>query len=172
MKAVFNMLMLVLIFSAVNLFAQTDNSSELKMKLRPMLDSYEKACLSGNYNAIAGFYTDDAISLPSYQPVMRGKDAILQSEKKDVDEGLKYKTFNIRSSDVYSSGDLAYEIGTYEVDLTSPKMPNEINDHGKYLNVWQRQSDGSWKIKVNTWNSDINPMAMSQAGAKSKEETK
>lgn len=171
MKAVFNMLMVVFIFSAINLFAQMDNS-DLKTKLKPILDTYEHSMINGDYKTVAGFYTDDAISLPSYQPEMRGNDAILQDLKKDVDGGLKYKTFNIKSSDVYNTGDLAYEIGTYEVSFTSPQMPNEVNDHGKYLNIWQRQSDGSWKIKVNTWNSDINPMAMSQAGAKSKEETK
>ena len=47
-------------------------------------------------------------------------------------------------------------------------MNKEINDHGKYLIVWQKQTDGSWKIKVDTFNSDVDPMSQLQAGAKEK----
>ena len=45
-----------------------------------------------------------------------------------------------------------------------------MQDHGKYLNIWQKESDGTLKIKVNSWNSDINPMSMNQAGANSKKD--
>jgi ketosteroid isomerase-like protein len=34
-----------------------------------------------------------------------------------------------------------------------------INDNGKYMTVWEKQSDGSWKVKAETWNSDNNPWA-------------
>jgi ketosteroid isomerase-like protein len=51
-------------------------------------------------------------------------------------------------------------------------MANEMKDHGKYLNVWQKQSDGSWKLRADTWNSDVNPMSMNQAGTKPKDDNK
>ena len=51
-------------------------------------------------------------------------------------------------------------------------MTTEMTDHGKYMNVWQKQSDGSWKLKADTWNSDVNPRSMNQAGAKSKDDYK
>lgn len=83
---------------------------------------------------------------------------------------MKFHSFTTKITDVYSSGDLAYEIGTFEATFTMPNMTNEIKDHGKYLTIWQKQSDGSWKDKVDTWNSDVNPMSMNQAGAKSKDD--
>lgn len=170
MKSVLSMLMIVIIFSAFSLFAQDDHSSELKMKMDNMADQYTKAVLSGDYNTIASFYVDDAISLPSYEPMWRGKNAILEGNKKDYESGMKYNTFKIKSSDFFGSGDLVYEIGTFEVNFNLPNNTTAMNDHGKYLNVWQRQSDGSWKLKIDTWNSDMNPMSMNQAGAKSKDE--
>jgi ketosteroid isomerase-like protein len=40
-----------------------------------------------------------------------------------------------------------------------------MEDHGKYLTVWEKQKDGSLKVKVETWNSDVDPMSqMNQAG--------
>ncbi len=32
------------------------------------------------------------------------------------------------------------------------------NDHGKYMTIWEMQDDGSLKVKVETWNTDVNPV--------------
>jgi ketosteroid isomerase-like protein len=168
MKKLLNMLMIVFIFSGLNLLAQNDE--QMRKNFDKMNDKFGKALMDGDYNTIASFYTDDAISLPSYEPMWRGKDAILEGNKKDVDSGTKYHSFNARTTDFFSSGDITYEIGTYELTFTLPNMTTEMKDHGKYLNVWQKQSDGSWKLKADTWNSDVNPMSMNQAGAKSKDD--
>ena len=169
MKALLNMLMIVFVFSAMNLLAQNNDWSEMRSNFDKMNDKFGKALLDGDYNTIASFYTDDAISLPSYESMWRGKNAILEGNKKDFESGIKYHSFNAKTTDVFGSGDITYEIGTYELTLTVPNMTTEIKDHGKYLNVWQKQSDGSLKLKADTWNSDVNPMSMNQAGAKSKD---
>ncbi|MDR3668514.1 MAG: hypothetical protein P4L35_16850, partial [Ignavibacteriaceae bacterium] len=86
--------------------------------------------------------------------------------------GIKYRTFSAKSTDVYGSGDITYEIGTYELTFSLPNNTTEMKDHGKYLNIWQKQADGSWKLRADTWNSDVNPMSMNQAGAKSMDDNK
>ena len=166
MTSFLNMLLLVFIISAVDLFAQND-LADLKMKTNSMMEKYSQAALNGEYNAMTNFFADDAISLPSYKPMLRGKDAILASFKKDFDSGMKYTGFKLVTTDVHGTGELKYEIGTYNISFTQPNM-SEMQDHGKYLNIWQKESDGTLKIKVNSWNSDINPMSMNQAGTKSK----
>jgi ketosteroid isomerase-like protein len=35
-----------------------------------------------------------------------------------------------------------------------------MDDHGKYLTIWEKQKDGSLKIKIETWNSDVDPTSM------------
>jgi ketosteroid isomerase-like protein len=30
-----------------------------------------------------------------------------------------------------------------------------VLERGKYLSVWKKQSDGSWKCVADTWNSDL-----------------
>jgi ketosteroid isomerase-like protein len=41
-----------------------------------------------------------------------------------------------------------------------PGMDKPMDDHGKYLTIWEKQKDGSLKVKVETWNSDVQPMNM------------
>ena len=52
------------------------------------------------------------------------------------------------------SGDLAYSSGTYELTFTGPKG-KPITDHGKYVTVWRKQADGSWKATLDIFNSDL-----------------
>ena len=170
MKVLLNMLMVVFIFSGSNLLAQVNDMSHMKKDFDKMNDKFGKALINGDYNTIANFYADDAVSLPSYEPIWRGKEAILEGNKKDFESGIKYHSFKGTTTDVFGSGDIVYEIGTYQISFTTPKMTSAMTDYGKYLNVWQKQSDGSWKLKADTWNSDVNPMPMNQAGAKSKDE--
>ena len=56
--------------------------------------------------------------------------------------------------ELFGSGDLIHEIGKYEISLEIPGVPHPITDKGKYLVIWQRQNDGTLKIKLETWNND------------------
>ena len=54
------------------------------------------------------------------------------------------------------SGDLAYTTGTYELSY-SDSTGATMTDRGKYLEVWRKQSDGSWKMIAESFNSDEPP---------------
>ena len=53
-----------------------------------------------------------------------------------------------------SSGDLAYSQGTYAVTATDPKTKKVIMEKGKYVEVYKKQPDGSWKIVEDINNAD------------------
>jgi len=52
------------------------------------------------------------------------------------------------------SGELAYSRGTYELSFTDPKG-KPATDHGKYATVWRKQADGTWKVVLDIFNSDM-----------------
>jgi len=56
--------------------------------------------------------------------------------------------------EVAAAGDLAYAIGTYELSLKDAEG-NAVADEGKFLNVFEKQADGSWKLSVISYNSDL-----------------
>ncbi len=51
------------------------------------------------------------------------------------------------------SGDLGYTLGTYELSFNDSKG-KPVSDKGKYVTVWRKQADGTWKVVVDEFNSD------------------
>ena len=51
-------------------------------------------------------------------------------------------------------GDMVYSQGTYTMTMTNPKTKKPMTDKGKYLTVYSKQADGSWKAVADTFNSD------------------
>jgi ketosteroid isomerase-like protein len=161
---------LFFILTSVQISAQ-DNETSLKEKLQKMNDDIVKAQLAEDYDMLLSYYTDDAISLPSYSQMMRGKDEIQKAMMKDKDS-FKINEFNLTTLEAFESGDMVYEIGKYNMKMTMKGMDNPVADEGKYLTVYQKQDDGSLKIKAEIWNTDMNPWAMmgKQGGEQEEEE--
>lgn len=57
---------------------------------------------------------------------------------------------------VSSSADMGFTWGHYVSEFTDAEGAVHTS-HGKYLNVWQKQIDGSWKVSVDIGNSNPAP---------------
>lgn len=51
------------------------------------------------------------------------------------------------------SGELAYSSGTYQLSYNDPSG-KPVTERGKYIEIWRRQADGSWKMVLESFNSD------------------
>jgi ketosteroid isomerase-like protein len=56
--------------------------------------------------------------------------------------------------EVAKAGDLAYVSGTYEETMTDASG-KPAKDRGKYLEIFKKQADGTWKAILDIWNSDL-----------------
>jgi ketosteroid isomerase-like protein len=148
--------MILLAFVATSGFSQT--TDELKAKIMKINRQIAQAMVEGNTAISLGHYTKDAVSLPSYHKMVQGIDAIKKSNEEMMSSGMKVKSFEMNTVMVNSYGSMISEIGTYKMSMSMPGAPNPVEDQGKYLTLWEKQPDGSLKIKVETWNTDINPM--------------
>jgi ketosteroid isomerase-like protein len=65
-------------------------------------------------------------------------------------------TLNFQSTRTVASkgGDMVYSEGTYTMTMTNPKTKKPMTDKGKFLTVYMKQADGSWKAVADTFNSD------------------
>lgn len=59
-------------------------------------------------------------------------------------------------ADMAASGDLGYTYGNY-VFKSKNKEGNIVTHYGKYMSVWKKQKDGSWKVVVDMGNSSPAP---------------
>ena len=95
-------------------------------------------------------YEEDAIELPPHQAAVQGKAAI-----QAWDEAFPpFSNFQEQSLEIEGRGNLAYDRGTYSMTIT-PAGAAPIEDHGKYLAIWRKQSGGLWKISRLIYNSDL-----------------
>lgn len=104
---------------------------------------------------------DDANLLPPDAPIARGKEAI-----RDVIAMLEAMpgfsiTWRASAAEVGSGGDLGYTMGTYEITMDGPEG-TPIRIDGKYLTVWQKQSDGAWMVTADMFNADGPPSPVEQ----------
>jgi len=152
-------LMFLFLFATSMVFAQT--SAEYKTKIEAMNKEMVKNMLAGNSEKMLAMYTEDAISLPSYEPMHEGLPAIKKASEEMAKSGVKFTSFEPTIHKVLVNGNMITEIGKYKISVTMPGSDQPMNDHGKYITVWEKQKDGSLKVKIETWNSDVNPMGMS-----------
>ena len=85
-------------------------------------------------------------------PVARGRAAINKANA-DMFANATVTDFKLTTADVIVTGDYAIETGAYDMTV-KPKAGKAEPDIGKYVTVWQKQPDGSWKIIRDIFNSD------------------
>lgn len=104
------------------------------------------AVRAGNGAAIAAELAPDATMLPAGMPALAGRDAIAKLFGALASMGVTDAA--ITTQDLTVSGDLAVEVGTNSLTIGGTASA------GKYLVVWKRQVDGSWKIRYDMTNAD------------------
>ena len=119
-----------------------------------------KAAQGNDVNGAVANYANDADWLPPNAPIVHGKTAIRAGWAKLIGNPGFTIDWQINKLEVARSGDLAYTIYTYQMTLDGANG-KPITDQGKDMAVWKKQSDGTWKIVVDTFNSDL--AAKSQA---------
>jgi ketosteroid isomerase-like protein len=148
--------MVVVLFAVTSGIAQTND--QYKAQIEKINKESVAAMLAGNADKTMSFYTNDAISMPNYDKMVEGKDAIRKSNEAMTKAGWKVTSFEPVTLKVMSCGKMITEIGTYKISFSMTGMEKPMEDVGKYITIWEKQADGSLKIKVETWNTDTNPM--------------
>jgi len=151
------MVLLMLFITSSALYSQDD--SDLKAKFNAMNEKFAQMMIDDDFQGLIKWYADDIISMPSYQPMLRGIDELKKADEMHKQSGVKTTAFTLETTDVIETGNYAIEIGTYTITMKIPGMDMPWTDNGKYMNVWELQDDGSYKMKADTWNTDNNPWA-------------
>ena len=114
--------------------------------------AWSKDCASKDPAKFASVYADDATLMLANEPIVHGASNI----KAVVGPMMQDKNFalSFQADKVEVAGDLAYSQGAYSMTMTDQKG-NPATDKGKYLTVWKKQADGSWKVIEDIVNSDL-----------------
>ncbi len=125
--------------------------------IKEMLNQYAVAGNTGDFDLWISLWADDGIRMAPDAPAVIGKEQIREAMKPAFDQMTLDITITIEDAKVY--GDLGLTRCKYTLDMT-PKAGGEtihaMRD-GKALTLYERQSDGSWKIVYDCFNSNMPP---------------
>jgi uncharacterized protein (TIGR02246 family) len=124
--------------------------------IRAADSSFAAAANAGDVDALVAVYTKDASLLPPNLPPQKGQTAI----RSFWGGFLNAYTvrFELGSDTIEGRGDLAYNMGHYRFTAVPKERSNPgVADEGKFLEVLQKQPDGSWKYLVDMYSSNLAP---------------
>ena len=112
---------------------------------------FEALFNAGDAAGMASFYTEDARLLAEHADLIRGRDAIERFWQEAISRARAANAERtIRLEEVISSGDMGYALGVVVVRIPSGR---ELST--KYATIWQRDTDGRWRLAVDS--SSPNP---------------
>lgn len=112
---------------------------------------FKEAAEAADWTRLVALYTEDARALPPNGPMATGRIALREMFAAFPPIG----NFGLTTQEIHGDGALAIVRGTYSMTLMPPGATAAIADTGKFVEMWQKQPDGTWLIAIDIWNSDI-----------------
>ena len=109
-----------------------------------------QAVRTADVDRIAAFYAADGSFLVPNAPLARGREMVRAVWSQLLAAPNLALRWSASSIEVARGGDMACEIGTYELAMDGPA--GRIEDDGKYVVVW-RKTDGGWEVAADIFNS-------------------
>jgi ketosteroid isomerase-like protein len=97
-------------------------------------------------------YTDDTLLLPPNMEPIRGKENAQAFWGTSIEMGVIMEEHKVM--EIIREGDSAFEWGNYVVSF-HPEGQEPVEEKGKYMVLWRRMADGSWKKHWDIWNSSM-----------------
>jgi ketosteroid isomerase-like protein len=111
-------------------------------------DQFAELLVARNLTALVELYAEGAVVMPPNGPAVAGRERILAWQESSP----PVSSFVATNDVIDGGGDVVYVRGHYALVLAIEGTPA---DTGKYVGVRKRQPDGSWKIIVDIFNSDL-----------------
>ena len=147
-------LVLTLILGLVAAAICLAGDTKAEQALRDADAAWSKAAESKDLDKTLSYYSADATVLPPNASAATTKEAIKTIWQDMLASPGLVISWKATKVEVAKSGDLGFVSGTYELTMNDASGKS-VNDHGKYVEVWEKQSDGKWKCGTDIWNSDL-----------------
>ena len=114
---------------------------------------FARATASERLEGWVRFFAENGAMFPAGRPVVRGHEAI----RAFMGPAFETEGFLLQweplEANVSAGGDLGYTHGTFESRSLGADGDVTVTT-GKYLTVWRKQGDGSWKVEADIGNED------------------
>jgi len=131
-----------------------DDNYAIRLAKTRLRDAYSEGNVNGVLSVFADGYSDMSTGLASFYGVEAR--AVLKHRLKDLfikyDAQLAVTIISIRVQ-----GPMAFDLGWHKLTLTPKKGGRSITTRTRYLEIWQKDAKGKWKIAIYIDNLDVPP---------------
>ena len=138
---------LVAMFLAVSAASAADSDEQA---IKRTYKAWVEATNEKDITKWASFLAKDPYFSPADTAPLASREAILNYYKKsfsDPEFSLDCKQLEVHVS---QSGDMAWSRGVCKATFTGPDG-NKASGPSRWLKVWTKHPDGSWKGRINSW---------------------
>ena len=125
-------------------------SADVRAEIEAANRQFEAAAAKGDGTGLAALYPASGQALPAGSDVVNGTEALGKFWQGVLDSGVKGA--RLKTLEVESHGDLAHEVGQYELLDAAGK----ILDRGKYVVIWKKDG-GRFKLHRDIWTTSMPP---------------
>ncbi len=112
---------------------------------------FGEAIRSGDATALASLYTEDTRLLEPMGGLIQGREGVEAYWARAFQMGIK--EIVLTTVDIMNMDDMICEFGKAYLTI-KPEGQDEIKDVGRYLVIWKKAADGTWKMYVDIMLSD------------------
>jgi ketosteroid isomerase-like protein len=144
----------VLWLGCIRQLTPPDTRATEETALRQADLGWSKAMTDKQLDATVSYYAQEASIFPPNAPTATGMNAVRKVWAQFFATPGFLVTCHPVTIEASRSGDIGYTQGPYELAFNDANG-NRVKDQGKYLAVWKKQSDGTWKVVADIFNSDL-----------------
>jgi uncharacterized protein (TIGR02246 family) len=119
--------------------------------------AWSKEAAAKDVDRWASYFAEDVAVLVPNEAIMHGREAVKPMLKQMVADPNFAISWQPTQAEASKGGDFVYTVGTYSMTMSDPKDKKPVTDKGKYLTIFRKQADGSWKVVADMFNSDMPP---------------
>ena len=154
MKTKFLLFGCIALFSFAFVGTAAAGDTKIEQALRDLDAQWSKDAGAKDVDKTVSYYAEGAVVMPPNASSATTKETIRSAWKELLTSPGAAISWKATKVEVAKSGDLAYVSGTYEETMTDASG-KPINDRGKYVEIFKKQTDGTWKVVADIWNSDL-----------------
>ncbi len=135
--------------TGMNMEQINDSATDPIVKeMKTITNTMVQAFNTGDIDKLLSYYTDDGIRMPDQVKAAIGKDALRELQMQETKDNVKIQSLKELEKNVYICGDHIFETGQVIISFSKPDTRFLLSDWFNYITIWNRQPDGSLKVKL------------------------
>ena len=133
--------------------ATIETESDL-VSLRLAANTYHQAASTKDRAAVVALYDENALMVPPNADLVEKLESVQGYRFGFLETPGVELQFEILRAEISTSGDIGWTLSIGDITINNPEGPPG-RDIIRDFHTWKKQADGSWKVVVDMWNSEL-----------------